>query len=50
MHHTEYSWMTSRELVHMIDTMEGASSLLREVAHRLDVALLDEEDDDGDDA
>lgn len=45
---TEYSWMTSEELIALVTNSDAASALERELAQRLSVALdeLVEDDDD----
>ena len=53
MYQTEYSYLTSDELVNYALSRDNRSSLELELAQRLDIALdmlCDDEDDDGDDA
>ena len=52
MYQTEYSYLTSDELVHYALSRDNRTSLELELAQRLDIALdmLCDEDDDGDDA
>jgi hypothetical protein len=53
MYQTEYSYLTSDELVHYALTRDNRSSLELELAQRLEIAidmLCYDEDDDGDDA
>lgn len=52
MYQTEYSYLTSDELVHFALCRDNRTSLELELAQRLDIALdmLCDEDDDGDDA
>lgn len=53
MYQTEYSYLTSDELVHYALSRDNRSSLELELAQRLEIAiemLLGDEDDDGYDA
>lgn len=53
MYQTEYSYLTSDELVHYALTRDNRTSLELELAQRLEIAidmLMDDEDYDGDDA
>lgn len=52
MYQTEYSYLTTDELVHYALTRDNRTSLELELAQRLDIAMemLFDEDDDGDDA
>lgn len=54
MYQTEYSYLTSDELVHYALSRDNRSSLELELAQRLEIAiemlLGDEDDDDGYDA